>query len=108
MDSSSDIQLYPKERLGLGAQQDSPDRYSYGRVKSYKSCVDQEDRWVIKFSLGLNLFALIKLWTHEGVMEKREWDEDEVKFCSIVRGCEHMGHGGYSRTWTYSSQERDC
>jgi len=30
MDSSSDIQLYPEERLGLGAQQGSPDRYSYG------------------------------------------------------------------------------
>ena len=26
MDSSSDVQLYPKGRLGLGAQQGSPDR----------------------------------------------------------------------------------
>jgi len=30
MDSSSDVQLYPEERLGLNAQQGSPDRYSYG------------------------------------------------------------------------------
>jgi len=28
--------------------------------------------------------------------------------CSIVRGCEHMEHGGYSRTWMYSSQGGDC
>ena len=27
---SLDVQLYPEERLGLGAQQGSPDRYSYG------------------------------------------------------------------------------
>jgi len=25
-----------------------------------------------------------------------------------VRGCEHMKHGDYSQTWTYSSQEGDC
>ena len=43
MDSSSDVQLYPEERLGLGAQQGSPDRYSYGGANSHKSCVDQED-----------------------------------------------------------------
>ena len=58
--SSSDVQLYPKERLGIGPQQDSPDRYSYGGTNSHKSCVDQEDRWVIKFRLGLNLY-LIKM-----------------------------------------------
>ena len=61
MDSSSDVQLYPKEKLVLEAQQDSPDCYSYGGENSHKSCVDQGDRWVIKFKLGLNLFDLIKL-----------------------------------------------
>jgi len=33
MVSSSDVQFYPKDRLGLGsagAQQESPDHYSYG------------------------------------------------------------------------------
>jgi len=43
MVSSSDVQLYPEERLGLGMQQGSPDCYSYGRTNSHKSCVDQED-----------------------------------------------------------------
>ena len=57
------VQLYLKKRLGLGTQQESPDRYSYGRANSHKSCMDQEDRWVIKFRWGLNLFDLIKLWT---------------------------------------------
>jgi len=61
MVSSSDVQLYPEERLRLGAQQGSPDRYSYGGTNSHKSCMDQGDRWVIKFRLGLNLFDLIKL-----------------------------------------------
>ena len=61
MDSNSDVQLYPEERLGLGMQQGSPDRYSYGRVNSHRSYVDQGDRWVIKFRLGMNLFDLIKL-----------------------------------------------
>jgi len=61
MVSSSDVQLCPKGRLRLGAQQGSPDRCSYGGANSYRSCVDQEDRWVIKFWLGLNLFDLIKL-----------------------------------------------
>ena len=61
MVSSSDVQLYPEERLGLGAQQESLDRYSYGEANSHKSCVDQGDRWVIKFKSGLNLFDLIKL-----------------------------------------------
>ena len=28
--------------------------------------------------------------------------------CLIVGGCEHMEHGGYSQTWTYSSQGGDC
>jgi len=41
IDSSSDDQLYPKGRLGLGAQQGSPDLYSYGRANSHKSYVDQ-------------------------------------------------------------------
>ena len=41
INSSSDVQLYPKERLGLGSQQDSPNHYSYGGVNSY--CVDQDD-----------------------------------------------------------------
>ena len=58
---SSDVQLYPKERLGLGTQQGNPDRYSYSGANSHKSCVDQGDCWVIKFRLGLNLFDLIKL-----------------------------------------------
>jgi len=61
MVSSSDVQLYPEERLGLGVQQETPDRYSYSRAHSHKSCIDQGDRWVIKFKLGLNLLDLIKL-----------------------------------------------
>ena len=40
MVSRLDIQLYSKKRLGLGAQQGSPDRYSYGGAKSHKSCVN--------------------------------------------------------------------
>jgi len=59
--SSSDVQLHPKERQGLGAQHGSPDRYSYGGVNSHKFFVDEGDRWVIKYRLGLNLFDLIKL-----------------------------------------------
>ena len=43
---SSDVQLYPEERLGLSVQQVSPDRYSY--ANSHKSCMDQGDHWVIK------------------------------------------------------------
>ena len=46
MDLSSDVQLYPEGRLRLGAQQGSPDRYSYGEVNSHRSCVDQGDHWV--------------------------------------------------------------
>ena len=63
MDSSTDVQLYlyPKERLGLGVQQGSPDRYSYGGANSHIFYVDQGDRWVIKFRLDLILFDLIKL-----------------------------------------------
>jgi len=61
MISSSDVQLYSEEILGLGVQQGSPDRYSYGGANSHKSCMDQEDHWEIKFRLGLNLFDLIKL-----------------------------------------------
>jgi len=61
MISNSDVQLYPEERLGLSTQQGSPDHYSYGGSNSHKSYVDQGDRWVIKFRLGLNLFDLIKL-----------------------------------------------
>jgi len=61
IDSSSDVQLYPEERLGLGAQQGSPYRYSYGGANSHKSCVDRGDRWAIKFRSGLNLFDLIEL-----------------------------------------------
>jgi len=59
--SSSDVQLYPEERLGLGGQQDSPDRYSYGGANSHKFCVDKGDCWVINFRLGLYLFDLIEL-----------------------------------------------
>ena len=62
MVSSSNVQFYPERRLGLaGAQQESLDRYSYGGANSHKSCVNQGDRWVIKFRSGLNLFDLIKL-----------------------------------------------
>ena len=61
MDSSLDVQLYPERRLGQGAQQGSPDRYSYGGAHSHRSCVDQGDHWVIKFKLGMNLFDLIKM-----------------------------------------------
>jgi len=59
--SSSDVQFYPEERLKLGMKLESPDCYSYGGTNSHKSCVDQEDHWVIKFKSGLNLFDLIKL-----------------------------------------------
>ena len=48
MDSSSDVQLCPKERLGLGAQQGSPDCYSYNRANSHRSSIDQGDRWVVQ------------------------------------------------------------
>ena len=41
MDSNLDVQLYLEGRLGLGAQQDSPDRYSYGGANSHSSYVDQ-------------------------------------------------------------------
>ena len=58
---SSDVQLYPEERFRLSAQQDSPDRYSYGGANTHRSCIDQGEHWVIKFRLGLNLFDLIKL-----------------------------------------------
>jgi len=64
MVSSSDVQFYLEGRLRLDnidAKQESPDRYSYDRANSHKSCVDQRDRWVIKFRSGLNLFYLIKL-----------------------------------------------
>jgi len=40
IDSSSNIQLYPEGRLGLGVQQGSTDRYAYGRANSHRSCVD--------------------------------------------------------------------
>ena len=46
---SSNVQLYPEERLGLGAQQDSLDHYSDSGASSHKFCVDQGGRWVIKF-----------------------------------------------------------
>ena len=63
MVSSSDVQLCPEGRLGLGGASayGSPNRYSYGGANSHKSCVDQEDHWVIKFKLGLNLFDLIMM-----------------------------------------------
>ena len=61
MDSSSDVQLYPEVRLGLGAQQDGPDRYFYGGANSHRSCVNQKDHWVKKFRLVLNLFDLMKM-----------------------------------------------
>ena len=77
------------------AQQGSPDRYSYGGANSHRSCVDQEDHWVIKFNLGLNLFDLIKMWTPWGRYREEglRWRWSQV--CSIVRVCEHMEHGGY-------------
>ena len=59
--SSSDVQLYPEERLGLGVQQGSSDRCSYDEANFHKSCVYQGDCWVIKFRLDLNLFDMIKL-----------------------------------------------
>jgi len=37
-------------------------------------------------------------------MEKRKWDRDEVKICSIMHWCEHMKQGGYCQTWTNSSK----
>ena len=59
INSSSHVQLYPEGRLGLGTQQDSPDRYFYGGADSHRSCIDQGDHWVIKFTLDLKLFDLI-------------------------------------------------
>ena len=38
----------------------------------------------------------------------RRRDGDEVNICSIVHGYEHMEHGSYSQTWTYSSKGGDC
>ena len=64
MVSNSDVQFYPKGRLGLGdtgTQQESSDYYSCVGTNSHKSCVNQRDCWVIKFRLNLNLFDLIKL-----------------------------------------------
>jgi len=61
---SSDVQFYPEGILeldGTGAQQESPNHYSYVGANSHKSCIDQGDWWVIKFRSGLNLFDLIKL-----------------------------------------------
>ena len=40
MGSSSKVQVYPEDRLGLGMQQGSPDRYSYGGEHSHRSYVD--------------------------------------------------------------------
>jgi len=60
MISSSDAE----GRLGLrgiDAQQESVDHYSCVGANSNKSCVDQRDRWAIKFRSGMNLFDLIKL-----------------------------------------------
>jgi len=42
---SLDVQLYLEERLRVGVQEDSPDRYSYDGANSHRSCVDQGDRW---------------------------------------------------------------
>jgi len=63
MISSSNVQLNPEGRLGLGGAgtYEIPDHYLYGGANYHKSCMDQGDRWVIKFRLGLNLFDLIKL-----------------------------------------------
>ena len=61
MVSSLDVQLYLEKRLGLGAQQENPNHYSYCVANSHKSCVYQGDRWVIKSRLGLILFDLFKL-----------------------------------------------
>ena len=64
MVSSSKVQFYSEGKLRLGnagAQQESPNYYFCVGANSRKSCMDQGDRWVIKFRLGLNLFDLIKL-----------------------------------------------
>ena len=62
------------------------------------------NHWVIKLRLGMNLFDLIKMWIPWGGYgeEGVRWRWSQV--CSIVRRCEHMEHGSYSRTWTYSNQ----
>jgi len=72
MVSSSDVQLYPEGRLGLGGigVYESLDCYFYGGANSHKFCVDQRDHWVIKFKLRMNLFDLIKLRTPWGGYEK--------------------------------------
>jgi len=52
MVSSSDVQFYSEGIIGLdgaGAQQESSNHYSCVEANSHKSCVDQRDRWVIKF-----------------------------------------------------------
>ena len=64
MVSSSDVQFYSEDRLGLGdasAQQGSSDPYSCVGANSHKSCMDEGDRWVIKFRSGLSLLDPIKL-----------------------------------------------
>jgi len=49
------------ETSGTGILQGSPNHYSCVRANSHKSCMDQEDRLVIKFRSGQKLFDLIKL-----------------------------------------------
>jgi len=83
VDWSSDVQFYLEERLGLDVQWVSPDRYSYGGANSYRSCIDQGDRWAIEFRLGLTLFDLIKLWTPWGGYEEEGVGWYEVKFVQL-------------------------
>ena len=67
MVSSSNVQLYPEERLGLGTQQDSPDRYSYGGANSHRSCADQGDHW----GPNQDVNPMRELWRRGSEMEMK-------------------------------------
>ena len=84
---SSDVQSYLEGKLGLGgadAQEGSPISYSYvEQIIINQVCIKEIVRWT---SSGRTWTCSIKssCEPHEKVMEKRDWDEDEVKSYSIV------------------------
>ena len=52
MVSSSNVHFYPEGRLRLDStdvKQESSKHYSFVGANSQKSCMDQGDRWVIKY-----------------------------------------------------------
>jgi len=71
----------------LGPTQGNPDRYSYSGENYHKSYINQGDRWVIKFRLGLNLFDLINWLTPLGGYEEEivRWRWSQDLFCSWMR-----------------------